>query len=104
MAEGKGINSYKVAKHFERFITDNAFTVERLADSIAAEAALDGLYIIRTSVQAQRMDAATCVRTYKSLAPGERALRSLKTMDLKIRPIHHHLELQSQWKRCTVAP
>src|SRR2546427_7080766 len=69
-----------------------AFTFARLADSIAAEAALDGLYIIRTSVKAQRMDAATCVRTYKSLAQVERAFRSLKTMDLKVRPIHHHLE------------
>jgi len=92
VAVGKVINQYKVAKHFELLITDNSFTFARLADSIAAEAALDGLYIIRTSVKAQRMDAATCVRTYKSLAQVERAFRSLKTMDLKVRPIHHHLE------------
>ena len=92
VAVGKCVNQYKVAKHFELLITDNSFTFARLADSIAAEAALDGLYIIRTSVKAQRMDAATCVRTYKSLAQVERAFRSLKTMDLKVRPIHHHLE------------
>ena len=92
VAVGKVINQYKVAKHFELLITDNSFTFARLADSIAAEAALDGLYIIRTSVKATRMDAATCVRTYKSLAQVERAFRSLKTMDLKVRPIHHHLE------------
>ena len=92
VAVGKCVNQYKVAKHFELVITDSSFTFARLADSIAAEAALDGLYIIRTSVKAQRMDAATCVRTYKSLAQVERAFRSLKTMDLKVRPIHHHLE------------
>ena len=92
VAVGKVVNQYKVAKHFELVITDSAFTFTRMADNIAAEAALDGLYIIRTSVTAQRMDAATCVRTYKSLAQVERAFRSIKTMDLKVRPIHHHLE------------
>jgi transposase len=92
VAVGKVVNTYKVAKHFELTITDNTFTFERLADSIAAEAALDGLYIIRTSVKAERMDAPTCVRTYKSLSQVERAFRSIKTMDLKVRPIHHHLE------------
>ena len=92
VAVGKVVNQYKVAKHFELQITDDGFTFTRKTDSIAAEAALDGLYIIRTSVKAQRMDAATCVRTYKSLAQVERAFRSIKTMDLKVRPIHHHLE------------
>ena len=92
VAVGRVVNQYKVAKHFELGITDNSFTFTRMADRIAAEAALDGLYIIRTSVTAQRMDAATCVRTYKSLAQVERAFRSIKTMDLKVRPIHHHLE------------
>ena len=92
VAVGKVVNQFKVAKHFEVLITDNSFTFARLADNIAAEAALDGLYIIRTSVTALRMDAATCVRTYKSLAQVERAFRSIKTMDLKVRPIHHHLE------------
>src|ERR1035437_6113241 len=92
VAVGKVVNQYKVAKHFELAITDNSLNFSRLADNIAAEAALDGLYIIRTSVTAKRMDAATCVRTYKSLAQVERAFRSIKTMDLKVRPIHHHLE------------
>ena len=56
---------------------------------IAAEAALDGIYIMRTSVSAAQMDAPECVRNYKSLANVERAFRSLKTIDLKVRPIHH---------------
>jgi transposase len=92
VAVGKVVNTYKVAKHFELLITDSSFTFARLANSIAAEAALDGLYIIRTSVKCARMDAPTCVRTYKSLSQVERAFRSIKTMDLKVRPIHHHLE------------
>ena len=65
--------------------------VERKLQSIAAEAALDGLYIIRTSVPAEQMDAPECVRNYKSLANVERAFRSMKTIDLKVRPIHHRL-------------
>ncbi len=92
VAVGKCVNQYKVAKHFELLVGDASLTFGRKADNIAAEAALDGLYIIRTSVKAERMDAAACVRTYKSLAQVERAFRSLKTMDLKVRPIHHHLE------------
>ena len=92
LAVGKVVNQYKVSKHFELLITDDSFTFTRKTQSIAAEAALDGLYIIRTSVKAERMDAATCVRTYKSLAQVERAFRSIKTMDLKVRPIHHYLE------------
>jgi transposase len=86
---GKVVNQYKVAKHFELVIGDTTFTFSRKPDSIAAEAALDGIYIIRTSVPAAQMDAPQCVRTYKSLANVERAFRSLKTVDLKIRPIHH---------------
>ncbi|MDZ4130248.1 MAG: IS1634 family transposase, partial [Hydrogenophaga sp.] len=92
VAVGKVVNQFKVAKHFELLIADDSFTFTRKMDSIAAEAALDGLYIIRTSVTAERMDAPTCVRTYKSLSQVERAFRSIKTMDLKVRPIHHHLE------------
>ena len=86
---GRVVNQYKVAKHFTLAIGDTTFTFGRKLDSIAAEAALDGLYIIRTSVPAAAMDAPDCVRNYKSLAQVERAFRSLKTMDLKIRPIHH---------------
>ena len=92
LAVGKVINQRKMAKHFTLSITEDSFCFTRLAAHIAAEAALDGLYIIRTSVNAERMDSETCVRTYKSLAQVERAFRSLKTMDLKVRPIHHRLE------------
>lgn len=88
---GKVVNQYKVAKHFELQIKERAFAFHRKADSIAEEAALDGLYIIRTSVPAEQMDSAECVRRYKSLAQVERAFRSLKTVDLKVRPIHHRL-------------
>lgn len=86
---GKVINQYKMAKHFELVIGDNTFIFSRKSEGIAAEAALDGIYIIRTSVGAAQMDAADCVRNYKSLANVERAFRSLKTIDLKVRPIHH---------------
>ena len=86
---GKVINQYKVAKHFELAIGENTFTFARNSDSIAAEAALDGIYIIRTSVSTAQMDAPQCVRNYKALANVERAFRSLKTVDLKVRPIHH---------------
>ncbi len=86
---GKVIGQYKVAKHFALTITDTAFSWVRKPDSIASETALDGLYIIRTSVPATQMDAPECVRNYKALANVERAFRSLKTIDLKVRPIHH---------------
>ena len=88
---GAVINQYKVAKHFELAIGETTFTYSRNTESIAAEAALDGVYIIRTSVPATQMDAPTCVRNYKSLSNVERAFRSLKTIDLKVRPIHHRL-------------
>ena len=92
VAAGKVVNRYKVSKHFELVITDNSLTFTRNEDNIKAEAAVDGLYIIRTSVKAERMDAASCVRTYKSLAQVERAFLSMKMMDLHVLPIHHHLE------------
>jgi transposase len=88
---GKVVNQYKVAKHFTLHISDTTFSFQRDAERIATEAALDGLYIIRTSVPAAQMDAAECVRRYKSLAQVERAFRTLKSVDLKIRPIHHRL-------------
>ena len=86
---GKIIDQYKMAKHFELTIDENAFSFVRKHECIAAEAALDGIYIIRTSVSAAQMDAPQCVRNYKSLSNVERAFRSLKTIDLKVRPIHH---------------
>jgi hypothetical protein len=88
---GKVVNKYKVAKHFALDIEDQRFAFHRLEDNIASEAALDGIYVIRTSVTKKQMTAADCVRNYKSLAEVERAFRSMKTIDLKIRPIHHHL-------------
>jgi hypothetical protein len=86
---GKVVNRYKVAKHFALDIGRAHFAFARKHEAIAAEAALDGIYIIRTSVAAARMDSADCVRNYKALANVERAFRSLKTVDLKVRPIHH---------------
>ena len=91
VAVGRVINRTKMAKHFTLTITDTALAFARKDDAIAAEAALDGLYIIRTSVSPERLDAACCVRHYKSLSQVERAFRSLKTVDLKVRPIHHRL-------------
>jgi transposase len=88
---GKLVNQYKVAKHLELSVTETALSWTRKRDSIASEAALDGLYIIRTSVPAAQMDAPQCVRNYKALANVERAFRSIKTIDLKVRPIHHRL-------------
>jgi hypothetical protein len=86
---GRIIDQYKVAKHFELAIGEASFTFARNRQRVAAEAALDGVYIIRTSVDAVQMDSADCVRNYKALANVERAFRSLKTVDLKVRPIHH---------------
>src|ERR1700719_4102640 len=88
---GRVINRYKVAKHFILDVQEQSFAYQRKQDSIALEAALDGIYVVRTSVAAPRMDGADCVRSYKRLADVERAFRSLKTIDLKIRPIHHRL-------------
>ena len=102
---GKVINQYKVAKHFCLDIAEAALSFERNDEAIAAEAALDGLYIIRTSVPAAQMDAPECVRRYKSLAQVERAFRSLKTIDLKVRPIHHRLaeRVRAHIFLCTLA-
>jgi hypothetical protein len=86
---GRVANQYKVAKHFEMTITDNSFDYERKEQQIRDEAALDGLYVIRTDVPAEQMSAEQTVRNYKSLSVVERAFRSLKTIDLKVRPIHH---------------
>ncbi len=79
----------KVAKHFRLTITEEALSFVRDAVAIAREAALDGFYVLRTSVPAETLDAATTVLAYKSLAHVERAFRSLKSIDLDIRPVHH---------------
>jgi len=89
---GKVIDQYKVAKHIELAIADDRLDFSRKEAQIAAEAALDGLYVIRTSVPPERLEAEDAVRHYKRLSQLERAFRSLKTMDLKVRPIHHRLE------------
>jgi transposase len=91
LAVGKIINQYKMAKHIQLAIGDDSFAFTRSRDKIAAEAALDGVYVIRTSLPATRMSAPDCVRSYKSLSRVERAFRTLKSVDLKIRPIHHRL-------------
>ena len=88
---GKVVNKYKVAKLFALDIEDDSFQFHRLTASIAAEAALDGIYIIRTNVPNRQMDSAEAVRSYKALAEVERAFRSMKTIDLHVRPIHHWL-------------
>ncbi len=86
---GKVINRYKVAKHFVTTITDESFTFHRDEAGIADEQQLDGLYIVRSNVEPEQFDAAQTVRAYKDLSKVERAFRSLKSVDLKVRPIHH---------------
>jgi len=86
---GRVLNKHKMAKHFELSIKDNEFTYNRRQDKITAEAMLDGLYVVRTSVEADEFTSEETVRTYKSLSQVERAFRSLKTVDLQIRPIYH---------------
>jgi transposase len=87
---GKVTGRFKMAKHFKLTIADDSFRYERDEESIAAEAALDGIYVVRTTVDVERMAPEDVVRSYKSLANVERAFRCLKTVDLHIRPIHHH--------------
>jgi len=89
---GKVINKYKVAKHFALDIGDGRFEFRIVDDEVKAEAALDGIYVIRTSVPKKRLSAADTVRSYKMLTTVEQAFRTLKTVDLHIRPIHHRLE------------
>ena len=89
---GRVIGRYKMGKHYALDIADGRFTYARDTAAIAAEAALDGIYVVRTSVPADRMDSGRVVATYKSLAAVERDFRSLKSIDLDLRPIHHHLE------------
>ncbi len=89
---GKIINRKKMAKHFTLIIEDNAFSYTRNAEKIRAEAALDGLYVIRSSVKKERMSDGELVTNYKNLEMVERAFRSLKSIDINVRPIYHHLE------------
>jgi len=89
LAVGRVIDRYKMAKHFAVTITDDALTFARNAEQIAAEADLDGIYALRTSLDPETLDAASTVKAYKQLANAERAFRSLKTVDIEVRPIHH---------------
>jgi len=89
---GKVVNKYKVAKHFILDIQAKYFIYSLDEDKIAAEAALDGLYVIRTSLDEQRISAEDAVRSYKQLSRVERAFRSMKTVNLQVRPIRHRLE------------
>ena len=89
---GKIIGRYTMAKHYRLDITNDRFAFIRDQDQITAEAALDGLYVIRTTVAAEQMTAAKVVATYKSLSRVERDFRSLKAIDVDLRPIHHYTE------------
>src|SRR3954463_12685222 len=91
LAVGAVIDTYKMAKHFDLTITDAAFSFARKTAEIQAEAASDGLYVVRTSLPAEALDDAATVRSYKSLARVERAFRCIKTVDLQVRPVHHWL-------------
>jgi hypothetical protein len=91
LAAGAVWNHYRVKKHFELQITDTSFSFARKSDQIAAEAALDGIYVIRTSVADDQLDGPDVVRSYKQLKEVERGFRSIKG-PLEVRPIHHRLE------------
>jgi hypothetical protein len=92
LAVGAVANQRKVKKHFELEIADDRFAYRRKQAQIATEAALDGFYVLRTSVTATTLSAPDVVRSYKQLAHAERAFRTLKGPELEIRPIHHRLE------------
>lgn len=91
LAVGAVIEKHKMRKHFDLTIDEASFTFARKTDAIEAEAATDGIYIVRTSLGAEIIDDATAVRSYKSLSQVERAFRCIKTVDLQVRPIHHWL-------------
>jgi hypothetical protein len=89
---GALINKYKMAKHFNITATDTTLTITRRVEQITAEAALDGIYVIRTSAPREHLDPAAVVTAHKQLSTVERDFRSLKTIDLDLRPVHHRLE------------
>jgi len=88
---GKLIGKFKMAKHFDTTIEEQSFSYRRKEETIAREAALDGIYVIRTSVSKRVLGTNETVGAYKSLSRVERAFRCMKSVDLKVRPIHHHL-------------
>lgn len=89
LAVGKVIDRHNMAKHFTLTITDDDLTFERNNPQIDNEAALDGIYVVRTSLSSKELDDTSTVKAYKQLANAERAFRSLKTVDIEVRPIHH---------------
>src|SRR5262249_39822716 len=89
---GRVLNRHKVGKHFDLTVDDNSFSYRRNEARITAEAQLDGIYVIRTSVDSQALASTEAVRAYKDLSTVECAFRCLKTVDLKIRPIFHWLD------------
>jgi transposase len=91
LAVGPALKRYRMKKHFQIQITDTTFTYSRKSEEIAAEATLDGFYILRTSLTDTDLQAGDVVRAYKNLEQAERAFGSLKGPELQIRPIHHHL-------------
>ena len=91
LAVGAVINRHKMAKHFEIDVSAAPFSFARKTAEIAAEAAIDGIYVVRTNLPAETCDDAMAVRGYKSLALVERAFRCLKTVDLQVRPVYHWL-------------
>jgi transposase len=88
---GKILNRYKMGKHFQLHIEDDSFSYQRKTANIEREQNLDGIYVIRTSVRKEALSSEQVVASYKSLASVERAFRSLKSVDLHVRPIHHRL-------------
>ncbi|PPQ29523.1 hypothetical protein CCS01_21525 [Rhodopila globiformis] len=92
LAVGEVFNAHKMRKHFDLTITDDAFSFARKTAEIAAEAATDGLYVVRTSLAEATLGDADTVRSYKSLSLVEQAFRCVKTVDLHVRPVYHWLE------------
>jgi len=87
---GKVLNQFKVNKYYKLEITEEGFSYQRKLELIAQETALDGVYVLRTSLESTLMDAATTVKAYKSLSQVEEAFRCYKSIDLKVRPIYHY--------------
>jgi hypothetical protein len=102
---GRVINKYKMAKHFDWTTTDTTLTITRRTAQITTEAALDGIYVIRTSVPADTLDPASAVGAYKNLSRVERDFRSMKAIDLDLRPIRHWTEdrVRAHVLICTLA-
>ena len=102
---GKILNRYKMGKHFQLRIEEDSFHYERKTANIEREQSLDGIYVIRTSVTKETLSSEQVVASYKSLSGVERAFRSLKTVDLHVRPIHHRLpdRVRAHILLCTLA-